>query len=168
MPALESSLRRAITKIPGAYLQVTPFGGTSGKFLRAEKVEIKGIPHSVVPSFESLSLMDYRPSPGIGHTDFVPVVPTSGPALLEWHLAVKGMISAAKFDFFSGFHAYCRYMFPTVLVVYAPEKRERASELCQKLIDNAVCRGLTTYRTHVSLCVRSEVTSYSMDMPSQN
>ncbi|EMT67656.1 hypothetical protein FOC4_g10005763 [Fusarium odoratissimum] len=62
--------------------------------------------------------MDYRPSPGIGHTDFAPVVPTSGPALLEWFLAVKGMISAAKFDFLSGFHAYCRYMLPIVLVVY--------------------------------------------------
>ncbi|KNB14306.1 hypothetical protein FOXG_13190 [Fusarium oxysporum f. sp. lycopersici 4287] len=82
--------------------------------------------------------MDYRSSPGSGHTDFNPVVPTSGPALLEWYLAVKEMISAAKFDFFSGFHASCRYMIPIVLVVYAPEERERASELCQKLIDNAI------------------------------
>ncbi|RKL15987.1 hypothetical protein BFJ68_g5236 [Fusarium oxysporum] len=112
--------------------------------------------------------MDYRSSPGSGHTDFNPVVPSSGPALLEWYLAVKEMISAAKFDFFSGFHASCRYMIPIVLVVYAPEERERANELCQKLIDNAVCRGLTTYRTHVSSCVRSEVTSYSMGMPSPN
>lgn len=112
--------------------------------------------------------MDYRSPPGSGHTDFNPVVPTSGPALLEWYLAVKEMISAVKFDFFSGFHASCRYMIPIVLVVYAPEERERASELCQKLIDNAVCHGLTTYRTHVISCVRSEVTSYSMGMPSQN
>ncbi|ENH63712.1 Vanillyl-alcohol oxidase [Fusarium oxysporum f. sp. cubense race 1] len=81
--------------------------------------------------------MNYCLLPGSGYTDFAPVVPTSGPALLEWYLAVKGMISAANFDFFSGFHAYCRYMLPIVLVVYAPEERERASELCQKLIDNA-------------------------------
>ncbi|EXL72712.1 hypothetical protein FOPG_11767 [Fusarium oxysporum f. sp. conglutinans race 2 54008] len=101
--------------------------------------------------------MNYRSSPGSGHTDFAPVVPTSGPALLEWYLAVNGMISAAKFDFFSGFHAYCRYMLPIVLVVYAPEERERASELCQKLIDNAVCRGLTTYRTHVMDCFKADM-----------
>ncbi|KAI7968410.1 hypothetical protein EIK77_010572 [Talaromyces pinophilus] len=149
VPALESSLRRAITKIPGAQLQVRRFGGSPGKFLRADEVETKAIPHSGVPTLESLSLMDYRLAPGSGHTDFAPVVPTSGPSLLEWYLAAKEMVSAAKFDFFADFHAYSRYIIPIVLVVYAPEEKERANELCQKLIDDAVRRGLTTYRTHV-------------------
>ncbi|KAL9562771.1 hypothetical protein ACKAV7_012957 [Fusarium commune] len=149
VPALESSLRRAITKIPGAQLEARQFGGTPGKFLRADEVETRGIPHSGVPTLESLSLMDYRLAPGSGHTDFAPVVPTSGPALLEWYLAAKEMVSAAKFDFFSDFHAYSRYIIPIVLVVYAPEEKERANELCQKLIDDAFSRGLTTYRTHV-------------------
>lgn len=149
VPALESSLRRAIKRIPGAQLQVRHFGGTPGKFLRGEEVEAGAIPHSGVPTLESLSLMDYRLTPGSGHTDFAPVVPTSGPVLLEWYLAAKEMVSAAKFDFFSDFHCYSRYIIPILLVVYAPEERERASELGQKLIDDAVRRGLTVYRTHV-------------------
>jgi len=33
--------------------------------------------------------------------------------------------------------------------VYAPEEKERANKLCQKLIDDVFRRGLTTYRTHV-------------------
>ncbi|KIL87796.1 hypothetical protein FAVG1_08675 [Fusarium avenaceum] len=149
VPALESSLRRAIKKIPGAQLQVRHFGGTPGKFLRGEEVEARAIPHSGVPTLESLSLMDYRLTPGSGHTDFAPVVPTSGPVLLEWYLAAKEMVSAAKFDFFSDFHCYSRYIIPILLVVYAPEEQERASELGQMLIDDAVRRGLTVYRTHV-------------------
>ncbi|KAG7410063.1 Vanillyl-alcohol oxidase [Fusarium oxysporum f. sp. rapae] len=148
VPTLESSLRLAITKIPRAQLQVKPSGGTPGKFLRAGEVETRGIPHNGVPSLEALSLMDYRLSPGSGHTDFSPVVTTSGQALFEWYLAAKEMVSAAKFDFFSDFHAYSQYIIPIVLVVYAPEEKERANKLCQKLIDDAVRRGLTTYRTH--------------------
>ncbi|RBQ77021.1 hypothetical protein FVER14953_20057 [Fusarium verticillioides] len=59
------------------------------------------------------------------------------------------MVSAAKLDFFADFHAYSRYIIPIVLVVYAPEEKERAKELGQKLIDDAVRRGLTTYGTNV-------------------
>ncbi|KAF4422162.1 vanillyl-alcohol oxidase [Fusarium acutatum] len=149
VPALESSLRRAITKIPGARLEARQFGGTPGKFLRADEVETPGIPHTGVPTLEALSLMDYRLAPGSGHTDFAPVLPTSGPELLEWYLAAKEMVSAANFDFFADFHGYSRYIIPIVLIVYASEEKERANELCQKLIDDAVRRGLTTYRTHV-------------------
>ncbi|KAH7151492.1 hypothetical protein DER46DRAFT_690480 [Fusarium sp. MPI-SDFR-AT-0072] len=112
------------------------------------EVETRGIPHNGVPSLEVLSLMDYRLSLGSGHTDFSPVVTTSGQALFEWYLVAKEMVSAAKFDFFSDFHAYSQYIIPIVLVVYAPEEKERANKLCQKLIDDAVRRGLTTYRTH--------------------
>ncbi|KAM0387377.1 Vanillyl-alcohol oxidase [Fusarium culmorum] len=149
VPALVSSLRRALTKIPGAQLQLRHFGGRPGKFLRAEEVESRGIPHNGVPTLESLSLMDYRLAPGSGHTDFAPIIPTSGPALLEWYMAAKEMVSEAKFDFFADFHAYSRYIIPIVLVVYAPGEKDRVHELCQKLIDDAVRRGLTTYRTHV-------------------
>jgi hypothetical protein len=149
VPALESSLRRAITKIPGAQLEVKHFGGIPGKFLRGHEVEMKSVPHSGVPTLEPLSLMDYRLAQGSGHTDFAPVIPTSGPGLLEWYLSAKEMVSAAKLDFFADFHAYSRYIIPIVLVVYAPEEKERAKELSQKLIDDAVRRGLTTYRTHV-------------------
>ncbi|KAF4500045.1 vanillyl-alcohol oxidase [Fusarium agapanthi] len=149
VPALENSLRRAITKIPGAQLEVKQFGGISGKFLRGDEVEIRAVPHTGVPTLEALSLMDYRMAQGSGHTDFAPVVPTSGPELLEWYLAAKDMVSAAKLGFFADFHAYSRYIIPIVLVVYAPEEKERADELCKKLIDDAFRRGLTTYRTHV-------------------
>ncbi|KAL2205685.1 FAD-linked oxidase-like protein [Sarocladium strictum] len=149
VPAMESSLRRAITNIPGAKLQVKKFGGTPGKFLRADEVDTPGIPHTGVPSLEALTLMNYRLAPGSGHTDFAPIVPTSGPALLEWYLAAKELVSAANFDFFADFHAYSRYIIPIVLIVYAPEEKERVKELCQNLIDDAFRRGLTTYRTHV-------------------
>ncbi|KAF5691056.1 vanillyl-alcohol oxidase [Fusarium globosum] len=149
VPALESSLRRAIAKIPGARLETRQFGGTPGEFLRADEVETRGIPHNGVPTLEALSLMDYRLAAGSGHTDFAPVLPTSGPELLEWYLAAKEMVSEAKFDFFADFHAYSRYIIPIILVVYAPEEKERVKELCQKLIDDAFHRGLTTYRTHV-------------------
>ncbi|SCV32169.1 related to 4-cresol dehydrogenase flavoprotein subunit [Fusarium fujikuroi] len=149
VPALESSLRRAMAKIPGARLETRQFGGTPGEFLRADKVETRGIPHNGVPTLEALSLMDYRLAAGSGHTDFAPILPTSGPPLLEWYLAAKEMVSEAKFDFFADFHAYSRYIIPIILIVYAPEEKERAKELCQKLIDDAFHRGLTTYRTHV-------------------
>ncbi|KAF5603252.1 lignostilbene alpha-beta-dioxygenase [Fusarium pseudocircinatum] len=149
VPALESSLRRAITKIPGANLEVKRFGGTPGKFLRGDEVETKSVPHSGVPTLEPLSLTDCRMASGSGHTDFSPLVPTSGPELLEWYFAAKEMVSAAKLDFFADFHAYSRYIIPIVLVVYAPEEKERANELCKNLIDDAVRRGLTTYRTHI-------------------
>ncbi|KAG5788342.1 hypothetical protein H9Q69_012593 [Fusarium xylarioides] len=149
VPALESSLRRAIAKLPGAQLEVKHFGGIPGMFLRGDEVETKSVPHSGVPTLEPLSLVDYRLAQGSGHTDFAPVVPTSGPGLLEWYLAAKEMVSAAKLDFFADFYAYSRYIIPIVLVVYAPEEKERANELCQKLINDAVRRGFTTYRTHV-------------------
>ncbi|KAG9501989.1 hypothetical protein J7337_007697 [Fusarium musae] len=63
--------------------------------------------------------------------------------------AAKEMVSAEKLDFFAYFHAYSRYIIPIVLVVYAPEEKEQANELCQKLIDDAVHRVFTTHRTHV-------------------
>ncbi|KAF5987505.1 hypothetical protein FBULB1_1894 [Fusarium bulbicola] len=146
---LESSLRRAVTKIPGAQLKLKHFGGTPGEFLRGGEVETKSVPHSGVPTLEALSLIDYRMAEGSGHTDFAPIVPTSGPELLEWYLAAKEMVSTAKLDFFADFHAYSRYIIPIVLVVYAPEEKEWANDLCKKLIDDAFRRGLTTYRTHV-------------------
>ena len=149
VPALESSLRRAITKIPGARLEVRKFGGTPGRFLRGEEVETPGIPHNGVPTLTAMTLMDYRMAPGSGHGDFAPILPTSGPALLEWWLEAKKMVAEANLDLFADFHVWSRYIIPIVMVVYAPEEKDRVKTLVQNLINDAARRGLTTYRTHV-------------------
>ncbi|KAK2030554.1 FAD-linked oxidase-like protein [Colletotrichum zoysiae] len=160
VPAMERALRRAITKIPGSKLVTKQFGGTPGKLLRADEVETTGIPHTGVPTTEALSLMDYRLTPGSGHTCVAPVVPTSGSALYEWYLAAKEMVTAANFDFFADFHAYSRYIIPIILFVFAPEEKVRANELYMKLTEDAARRGLTEYRTHVAHMdsVRSQFT----------
>ncbi|KAK5633895.1 hypothetical protein RRF57_009609 [Xylaria bambusicola] len=149
-------------------LEIRKFGGSPDKFLRADEVDTNGIPHTGVPTLEPLTLIDYRLAPGSGHTDFAPIVPTSGPALLEWYLAAKELVSAANFDFFPDFHAYSRYIIPIVLIVYAPEEKERVKELCQKLIDDAVRRGRLRISLTLSTWIRSEATSHSMIMPTQS
>ncbi|KAF5722423.1 vanillyl-alcohol oxidase [Fusarium mundagurra] len=124
VPALESSLRRAITKIPGAQLEwrsdagaAVPDGLPTGAGKRAHRLR--------------------------------PGRPYLRPRIARMVPSRKEMVSVAKLDFFADFHAYSRYIIPIVLVVYAPEEKEQAKELGQKLIDDAVRRGLTTYRTHV-------------------
>ncbi|KAI1334267.1 FAD-linked oxidase-like protein [Xylariaceae sp. FL0016] len=149
VPALERALRRNVEKINGAQLVTKTWGGVPGKYLKSEDVE-EVIPHTGIPTLSPLALMEYRMRPGTGHTCFSPLIPTSGPAMYQWYLAAKKMTAEAKFDSFADFHIWPRYSIAINLFVFAPEEKEKASQLYLDLLKDGTERGLSEYRTHVS------------------
>jgi hypothetical protein len=150
LPALQKTIQRAFSAIPGSKVEWREFPGFPGRFITADEIKEEEIPHSGIPTLAPLGIVDSREEKGGGHICFSPVIPPSGRELYDWYLAAKRRTIDAKFDFFADFHVYPRYVVAIELVIYTLGEERRVHDLYSNLLHDASARGFMEYRTHIS------------------
>jgi hypothetical protein len=150
LPALQKTIQRAFSAIPGSQVEWREFPGTPGSFITAAEIKEEEIPHSGIPTLAPLGIVDSRQQEGGGHICFSPVLPPSGRELYDWYLTAKQRTIDAKFDFFADFHVYPRYVIAIELVIYTLGEEDGIKKLYSNLLHDASDQGYMEYRTHVS------------------
>lgn len=148
LPALQKTIQRAFSAIPGVEMTWREFPGVPGKAIKAADIKEEEIPHSGIPTMAPLAIADSRGKAG-GHTDFSPIIPPSGRELYDWYLTAKQRTVDANFDFFADFHVYPRHVVGIELIIYTPEEDEAVQALYKHLLRDASEQGYMPYRTHV-------------------
>jgi 4-cresol dehydrogenase (hydroxylating) len=149
LPALQQTIQRTFSTIPGVQISWREFPGSPGQAITASEIKEEEVPHSGIPTLAPLGIIDSRSEKGGGHVDFSPIIPPSGRELYEWYLTAKQRTIDAKFDFFADFHVYPRYVVGIELVIYTLGEEERVHELCGNLLRDGRELGYMEYRTHV-------------------
>ncbi len=150
LPALQKTVQRAFSAIPGSQVEWREFPGSPGRFITAAEIKEEEIPHSGIPTLAPLGIMDTRQQEGGGHICFSPVIPASGRELYDWYLSAKQRTMDAKFDFFADFHVYPRYVIAIDLVIYTLAEEGAVNSLYSNLLHDGSEQGYMEYRTHVS------------------
>ncbi len=150
LPALQKTIERAFSAIPGSQVEWREFTGNPGSFITAAEIKEEEIPHSGIPTLAPLGIVDSRQQKGGGHICFSPVLPPSGRELYDWYLTAKQRTVDAKFDFFADFHVYPRYVIAIELVIYTLDEEDAIKNLYTNLLHDASDQGYMEYRTHVS------------------
>ena len=149
LPALQKTIQRAFSHIPGVQISCREFPGTPGKAITAAEIKEEEIPHSGIPTMMPLVVSDSRGEKG-AHTDFSPIIPPSGRELYAWYLTAKQRTIDANFDFFADFHVYPRYVVGIELIIFTLAEEETVEELHSNLLRDGQEQGYMPYRTHVS------------------
>ncbi|KAL4898598.1 hypothetical protein BDV59DRAFT_206904 [Aspergillus ambiguus] len=149
LPALQKTIQRAFSSIPGVQIEWREFPGTPGQAITAAEIKEEEIPHSGIPTLAPLGLVDSRSGKGGAHMDYSPVIPSSGRELYEWYLTAKQRTIDSKFDFFADFHVCPRYVVGIELVIYTLKEEARMLELYKNLVQDGAKQGYMAYRTHV-------------------
>lgn len=146
------SVRRAFEKVPGAKITSKVYSCPHGQGLKAnimgDRPEI--LPQTGRPTLMSLGLMDIR-EPGGGHVAFAPILPPSGREVYAWYLEAKQTTTAAGFNFIADFHLFARYIIAIDLVMFTGSEQVQMNGLLRRLTEQTTKRGISEYRTHVSL-----------------
>lgn len=150
LPALQKTVQRAFSAIPGSEVTWREFPGAPGRYITAQEIGEEEIPHSGIPTLAPLGIVDTRQRQGGGHICFSPVIPPSGRELYDWYLTAKQRTIDAKFDFFADFHVFQRYVVAIELVIYTLEEEKEIHDLYCKLLHDGSDQGYMEYRTHVS------------------
>ena len=150
LPALQQTIQRAFSHVPGVRITSREFPGSPGQSITAAEIKEEEIPHSGIPTLAPLGILDSRGQKGGFHADYSPIIPPSGRELYEWYMTAKQLTVNYNFDFFADFHIYPRYVVGIELVIFTPEEEERMDLLFKDLLQDGTRKGYLPYRTHVS------------------
>lgn len=144
-----STVQERLGVIPGVTFKGQRHESKDGGRLNASQMPKGEIPHNGFPRIDAKDFVNVRGFGG-GHLAFAPLFPPGGAELQEWFTKALSTVEKAKFDLFSDFHVFGRYVIGIVLIVYAPAEGARAKTLMEELLrDGKEKFGISEYRTHI-------------------